>query len=369
MASQFSRYVTQVVLTLRLRYIPCRVLTQLCSHSYLTSPTIRLIPNPPASQPCSDTQYIVHRALLASKSQYLKKRTRESYILLENTTEETVGLFLEWLYRGDYDVPTSAIDELEDEVEEEEPHPVVMAAMGGCVGVWGYNKPAVHGRKYVLEKARSEGLRSKYVSFDENGDVSVIGGMCSSKSRNLIRIKLTSIPVAKKKSDAKPIQLPSPPLSPKIEHLKPQFPNADGVEHKPTTPPPKRLRKSIVTLDSILASHLALYVLSLRYQIADLAELSLIKISALCESQPPSAETLVGFIRGVYYNSEETGNSAVLTRGTPLREFVAKYSAFRLDEVKPSNGFKKLLADGGEFVVDLVQCVMGGVGKGGVWVN
>lgn len=323
--------------------------------SYLTSPTIRLIPNPPASQPCSDTQYIVHRALLASKSQYLKKRTRESYILLENTNEETVGLFLEWLYRGDYDVPTSAIDEQEDEIEEEEEqHPVVCAAMGGSVGVWGYKKPAVIGRSYTLEKARSEGLQSKYVSFDENGEVSVIG--------------------AEKKPVSKPIQLPSPPMSPKIEHLKPQFPNVDGVAKpstldKSSTAPQKKSRKSIVTLDSLLASHLGLYFLSLRYQIAELAQLTLIKVSLLCESQPPSAETLVGLVRGVYYDAEETGNSAGLTRGTPLREFVARYSAFRLEEVKPSDGFKKLLAEGGEFVVDLVQCVMGGAGKGGVWVK
>jgi len=96
--------------------------------------------------------------------------------VLEDTNEETVGLFLEWLYRGDYDVPTSAIDEQEEEVEEEQ-HPVVMAAMAGSVGVWGYNKPATIGRSYTLERARSEGLQSKYVSFDVNGEVSVVGGM------------------------------------------------------------------------------------------------------------------------------------------------------------------------------------------------
>ena len=104
----------------------------------------------------------------------MRKRTRESYILLENTREETVGLFLEWLYRGDYDIPTSAIDE-EEEEEAEEHHPVVAAAMAGCVGVWGYNKPAVVGRSYVLEKSRSEGLQSKYVVFGADGQVSVIG--------------------------------------------------------------------------------------------------------------------------------------------------------------------------------------------------
>ena len=93
---------------------------------------------------------------------------------MENTAEETVGLFLEWLYRGDYDIPTSAIDEQEEEVEEQ--HPVVAAAMAGCVGVWGYNQPVVVGRSYVLEKSCSEGLQSKYVTFGVDGQVSVIGG-------------------------------------------------------------------------------------------------------------------------------------------------------------------------------------------------
>ncbi|KAF8420424.1 hypothetical protein EV426DRAFT_706191 [Tirmania nivea] len=332
--------------------------------SYLTSPTIRLIPNPPASQPCSDTQYIVHRGLLISKSQYLKKRTRESYIVLEDTNEETAGLFLEWLYQGDYAVPASAIDEQEMEEAEEEHNPVVVAAMAGAIGVWGYNKPATIGRSYTLERARSEGLQSQYVSFGVDGEVSVLG--------------------AGKKPVSKPIQLPSPPMSPTIEYLKPKFSNVNGFimlspEQNPVKPstvsidldnaavkPPKKFQKSIVTLDSILASHLALYVLSLRYQIPELAQLVLIKVSTLCELQQPSADTIVGFIRGVYYDDEETGNFAGLTRGTPLRAFVAKYSAFRLDEVKTSEGFKKLLADGGEFVVDLVQCVMGGAGKGGL---
>ncbi|KAI5780282.1 hypothetical protein DFH27DRAFT_339615 [Peziza echinospora] len=140
--------------------------------SYLTSPTIRLLPNPPAAQPCSDTQYIVHRALLTAQSPYLKKRTRESYILLENTTEETVGLFLEWLYRGDYDVPTSAIDEQEEEAEPEQ-GPVVQAAMAGAVGVWG-KKPAQFGRTYSAEKAQSEGYKSLYVNWEGN-EVTVKG--------------------------------------------------------------------------------------------------------------------------------------------------------------------------------------------------
>ena len=83
-------------------------------------------------------------------------------------------MFLEWLYRGDYDIPASAIDEQEEEVEEQ--HPVVAAAMAGCVGVWGYNKPLVVGRSYLLEKSRSEGLQSKYVTFGADGQVSVIGG-------------------------------------------------------------------------------------------------------------------------------------------------------------------------------------------------
>lgn len=96
--------------------------------------------------------------------------------MLEDTNEETVGLFLEWLYRGDYDVPTSVIDEQEEESEEEQ-HPVVVAAMAGPVGVWGYNQSATIGRSYTLERARSEGLQSKYVSFDVNGEVSVVGGM------------------------------------------------------------------------------------------------------------------------------------------------------------------------------------------------
>lgn len=86
-----------------------------------------------------------------------------------------MGLFLEWLYRGDYDVPTSAIDEPEEEVEEQ--HPVVAAAMAGCVGVWGDKKPAVIGRSYTLERARSEGLQSKYVTFGKDGEVSIIGGL------------------------------------------------------------------------------------------------------------------------------------------------------------------------------------------------
>lgn len=200
-------------------------------------------------------------------------------------------------------------------------------------------------------------------------------------------IKLTTAALAEKKPVSKQIQLPSPPMSPTIEHLKPQFPNVNGLlmlspELKHTKPstisvgvgnaavePHKKSRKSVVTLDSILAYHLALYVLSLKYQIPELAQLVLIKVSALCESQPPCADTLVAFVRGVYYNAEETGNFAGFTRGTPLRAFVAKYSAFRLEEVKTNEGFKKLLAEGGEFVVDLVQCVMGGAGKGSLWVN
>jgi len=321
--------------------------------SFLTSPTIRLIPNPPVSQPCSDTQFIVHRGLLTSKSSYLKKRTRESYILLEGTSEETVGLFLEWLYTGKYDIPTDAIDV---EEEEEEQHPVVTAAMAGCVGVWGYNKPAIIGRSYVLEKARSEGLRSKYVTFQPDGGVSVIGA-------------------------SEQIQLPSPPISPKIHNCKPTL---NGINHdvkgvKPTTVPvnldppanlpQQKIHKPTITLDSILASHLAIYVFSMRYQISELGHYALAGISAFLELHTPCANSLAAFARGVYYDNEETGNISGLTRGTPLREFVARYSAWRLEEVKSSDGFKKLLSQGGEFVVDLVQCVMGGESNVGIWVK
>jgi len=192
-----------------------------------------------------------------------------------------------------------------------------------------------------------------------------------------VRHKLTTATTAEKKPVSKTIQLPSPPMSPTIEHLKPQLPNVNGVlilspdlkSVKPSTAsvdidnaavkPQQKSRKLVITLGSILASHLALYALSLRYQIPELAQLVLIKVSALCESQPPCADTLVGFIRGVYYDAEESGNFAGLTRGTPLRDFVAKYSAFRLAEVKTCNGFQKLLAEGGEFVLDFVNCVKG----------
>lgn len=168
-------------------------------------------------------------------------------------------------------------------------------------------------------------------------------------------------------------------MSPTVEHLKPSFPNINGYlpNQKPitvsimldedTAEPQQNPIKPVITLDSILGSHLALYFLAMRYQIPELAHITLLKIFEVCESHPPCAETLVGFVRGVYYDAEETGMSAGLTRGTPLRDFVAKYSAFRLDEVKTSDGFKKLLAQGGEFVVDLMQCVMGG--KRGVWLN
>ncbi|KAF8449906.1 hypothetical protein BDZ91DRAFT_802936 [Kalaharituber pfeilii] len=333
--------------------------------SYLTSPTIRLLPNPPASQPCSDTQYIVHRALLTSQSQYLKKRTRESYILLENTTEETVGLFLEWLYRGDYDVPTSAIDEQEEDAEEEQ-GPVVQAAMTGGVGVWG-KKAAVFGRKYILEKSRSEGLQSQYVSFGQDGEVTMKG--------------------ATKKPASKPIQLPSPPASPTMEKpfpsisgflpLSPEFnPLKPGTvsiilppEAPPQPAPQPSERKPVVTLDSILSSHLAVYVFALRYHVPTLAELSLTKISSVVEFHPPVADTLVRFARAVYYDAEETGNMATLTKGSPLRAFLARYAAYRLEEVKTHDSFKKLLAEGGPFVVDLVNCVMGGAGKGDIWVK
>ena len=83
-------------------------------------------------------------------------------------------MFLEWLYRGDYNIPTSAIDEQEE--EEEEKHPVVTATMAGYVGVWGCNKPAAVGRSYVLEKSRSGVVEGKDVAFGEDGQVSVIGG-------------------------------------------------------------------------------------------------------------------------------------------------------------------------------------------------
>lgn len=355
--------------------------------SYLTSPTIRLLPSPPCSQPCSDTQYIVHRALLTSKSQYLKKRTRESYILLENTTEETVGLFLEWLYRGDYEIPTNAIDEQEEETEV---HPVVQAAMAGPVGVWG-KKAAVLGRPYVHELARTPGRHSQYVIFGENGEVSVRGGKYWHHSEKSMEVKHTDISSAGGKPlPTSTIQLPSPPASPTVGHTKPningfltlsseQNPTTLSSELKPQKPttttkseklqPQPNQSKPIVTLGSILASYLALYVLSLRYQITSLAQLTIIKISGVLESYPPPAETLVDFIRGIYYDSEETGNCASLTKGTALRGFIAKYSSFRLEEVKSSDGFKKLIGEGGEFVVDLVGCVMGGADKGDIWVK
>ena len=144
-------------------------------------------------------------------------------------------------------------------------------------------------------------------------------------------------------------------LSPDLKHVKPNTVSID-IDNAAVK---QKSRKLVITLGSILASHLALYVLSLKYQIPELAQLALIKVSALCESQPPCADTLVGFVRGVYYDAEETGNFAGLTRGTPLRDFVAKYSAFRLAEVKTNTGFQKLLAEGGEFVLDFVNCVKG----------
>lgn len=172
---------------------------------------------------------------------------------------------------------------------------------------------------------------------------------------------------------SEPIQLPSPPISPKVEHCKPNPTPVCGSlpspNQEPTTvsnhldpPPAEAQHKSCapaVTVESVLAAHLALYAFSVRFQIVDLNQQALFKISAFLETHSPPADSLVCFIRGVYYDSEETGNIAGLTRGSPLREFVAKYVAYRLEEVKSSPGFKKLLGQGGDFTVDLVQCVMG----------
>ena len=180
---------------------------------------------------------------------------------------------------------------------------------------------------------------------------------------------------------SEPTQLPSPPISPKVEHCKPNPTQVDGSlpspNLKPTTvaihldpSPAETQHKSCVptvTVESILAAHLALYAFSVRYQITELNQQALFKISAFLETHSPPADSLVCFIRGVYYDSEETGNIAGLTRGSLLREFVAKYVAYRLDEVKSSPEFKKLLGQGGEFTVDLVQCVMGGAGT--MWVK
>lgn len=105
----------------------------------------------------------------------MKKRTRESYILLEDTTEATVSLFLEWLYQGDYSIPSSAVvEEDEEEEEEEELHPVVAAAAGGAVGVWA-KKPAKFGRVYEKERAQTSGLQSRYVVFGKDGKVGLKG--------------------------------------------------------------------------------------------------------------------------------------------------------------------------------------------------
>lgn len=183
---------------------------------------------------------------------------------------------------------------------------------------------------------------------------------------------------------SEPVQLPSPPISPKIEHgsLTPPNPkpatvsihldppSAPAAPAAPPPPPTEAQHKPsapVVTIDTILAAHLALYAFSVRYQIMELNQQALFKISSFLESHPPPADSLVGFIRGAYYDSEETGNIAAQTKGSPLREFIARYVAYRLEEVKSHPAFKKLLGQGGEFTVDLVQCVMGGAGV--VWVK
>lgn len=146
------------------------------------------------------------------------------------------------------------------------------------------------------------------------------------------------------------------------------MPMTVSIHHDP--PPTEAQHKSsasAVTIESILAAHLALYAFSVRYHIMELNQQTLSKISAYLESHSPSADSLICFIRGVYYDSEETGNIGGLTRDTPLREFVARYVAYRLEEVRSHPSFKKLLAQGSEFAVDLVQCIMGGAGT--AWVK
>ena len=285
---------------------------------------------------------------------------------MENTTEETVELFLEWLYRGDYNIPTSAIDEQEEEAEEE--HPVVTSAVAGYVGVWGCNKPAAVGRSYVLEKSSSRGLESKYVAFGEDSQVSVIGGIYLLHTRELGGHAYHRVTEA----ISERVQLPSALISPKIEHdslpSPSLMPMTVSIHHDP--PPTEAQHKpcaSAVTIESILAAHLALYAFSVRYQIMELNQQILFKISAYLESHSPSADSLICFIRGVYCDSEETGNIGGLTRDSPLREFVVRYVAYRLEEVRSHPSFKKLLAQRSEFAVDLVQCIMGGVGT--TWVK
>ena len=59
--------------------------------------------------------------------------------------------------------------------------------MAGAVGVWG-KKPAQFGRTYAAEKAQSEGLKSLYVTWEANGEVTVKGTKAEKGNRDSIEL-------------------------------------------------------------------------------------------------------------------------------------------------------------------------------------
>lgn len=131
----------------------------------------------------------------------------------------------------------------------------------------------------------------------------------------------------------------------------------------PTLAPVPRVPKT--TPADHLSTHLSLHLFALRYQIAALAHLSLVKLSSVLESHPPAPKALVSLIKDAYYGEEGTGEVA---KAGELRGFLSRYTAMRLDEVRGDKEFKELLGRGGEFAVELVGCVMGGKGEE-VWVR
>ncbi|PWW79684.1 hypothetical protein C7212DRAFT_356458 [Tuber magnatum] len=149
--------------------------------SFLTAPTIRLI-LPTSDSGEEDLTYSVHRPLLAKYTSLLQSRKpRDSYVLLDpsSVSVPTLDHALEFLYTGDYVLPT---EPAEEEEADDQPllhstrpaahlprSPLMYAAMAGAIGVWG--KPAP-----VFEKAdNTSTYTSEYFPEQKNAEKQVDG--------------------------------------------------------------------------------------------------------------------------------------------------------------------------------------------------
>ncbi|KAI9883525.1 MAG: hypothetical protein M1823_004714 [Watsoniomyces obsoletus] len=284
------------------------------------------------SQGTNTPEYIVHRSLLTQHLRSLQISAHERVIDLEDSDDETLGYLLEFVYTGDYtpsspslEEPSSSQDVVMGDAgdeehdakkkEEDEIHPMVLAARTSALGVWG-RAPALH-TKFLHTDTTSTSTSS--AESGSETDVTSPSSHSSTSSRTV----------------------------------------------NETVTPPKHHETSPAAAFLI---HAKIYLLADRYGASSLKEVALEKLRAALktsklEPQADQVGALVGLIQSIYQlppitAGEETKNPDEDTR-QKLKQMVVAQAVHYLADLHSHEEFKGILKDGGgEFVQDLLSHLM-----------